>query len=172
MRPTILLHVLCMSNFTVVFKDDELCQRSYGLDIRIKLYCVLSVRETPDPTVYVCSHHPPPKTAVPLPFGAGSKFAFQSAKLRMRITGFNFASTCIRARARALAHTHTHHSEKNAMGCKRMVIRGRRLSFVARELNPAPCNAEYASFDPRVLKDIIRLISWMRMIQMAHVTCR
>lgn len=74
MRPTILLQMLCMSNFTVVFKDDELCQQSYGLDIRIKLSCVLSVRGAPDPTVYVCSHHPPSKTAVPLPFGAGSKF--------------------------------------------------------------------------------------------------
>jgi len=66
--------MLCMSNFTVVFKDDELCQQGYGLDIRIKLSCVLSVRGAPDPAVYVCSHHPPSKTAVPLAFGAGSKF--------------------------------------------------------------------------------------------------
>jgi len=65
MRPTILLQMLCMSNFTVVFKDDELCQQSYGLDIRIKLSCVLSVRRAPDPTVYVCSYHPPPKNSRP-----------------------------------------------------------------------------------------------------------
>ena len=51
MRPTILLQKLCMSNFTVVFKDDELCRQSYGLDIRIKLCCVLSVRGSPDSTV-------------------------------------------------------------------------------------------------------------------------
>jgi len=57
MRPTILLQTLCMSHFTVVFKDDELCQQNYDLDIRNKLCCVrvLSVRGTPDPTVYVCS---------------------------------------------------------------------------------------------------------------------
>ena len=53
MRPTILLQTLCMPNFTVVFKGDELCQHSYGLDIRIKLCCVLAVCRMPDPTAYV-----------------------------------------------------------------------------------------------------------------------